>query len=108
MLPRTPILTLTTVTLAACGADPAPPATRTTEVIGDTTIVRSHGPGEWGAPATLVPEISIGDMVQSQYRLVTEVLGLEGLYAVTGISMGGMQTFEWAVSHPASSRRRCL
>ena len=62
MLPRTPILTLATVTLAACSADPAPPATRTTEVIGDTTIVRSHGPGEWGAPATLVPEVSVGEL----------------------------------------------
>ena len=46
------------------------------------------------------PEISIGDMVESQYRLVTEVLGLDGLYAVGGGSMGGMQTFEWAVAHP--------
>ena len=39
------------------------------------------------------PEISIGDMVATQYRLVTEVLNLDGLYAVTGASMGGMQTF---------------
>ena len=36
----------------------------------------------------------------SQYRLVTEVLGLERLYAVAGASMGGMQTFEWMVAHP--------
>jgi homoserine O-acetyltransferase len=46
------------------------------------------------------PRITIGDMVASQYRLVTEELGLERLYAVTGASMGGMQTFEWMVAHP--------
>ena len=46
------------------------------------------------------PRISIGDMVASQYRLVTEVLSLQRLYAVAGASMGGMQTFEWMVAHP--------
>ena len=46
------------------------------------------------------PTISIGDMVTSQYRLVTEVLSLDRLYAVTGASMGGMQTFEWMVTYP--------
>ena len=51
------------------------------------------------------PRISIGDMVASQYRLVTEELGLDGLYAVTGASMGGMQTFEWAVAHPEFVRK---
>lgn len=46
------------------------------------------------------PRISIGDMVESQHRLVSDVLELDRLYAVTGASMGGMQTFEWAVAHP--------
>lgn len=46
------------------------------------------------------PTLTIGDMVESEYRLVTEHLGLEGLHAVTGISMGGMQTFEWAARYP--------
>lgn len=46
------------------------------------------------------PEITTRDMVHSQYRLATEVLGLDRLYAVMGISMGGMQTFEWAVLYP--------
>ena len=62
MLPRSPTLTLATLTLATCTADPAPPPPQTTEVIADTTIVRSHGPGTWGAPATLVPEVSIGEL----------------------------------------------
>jgi homoserine O-acetyltransferase len=46
------------------------------------------------------PLVSIGDMVHAQYRLVTDVMGLDGLYAVLGISMGGMQTFEWLVEYP--------
>jgi homoserine O-acetyltransferase len=46
------------------------------------------------------PRVTIRDMVASQYRLVTEVLGLSSLYAVIGASMGGNQAFEWAVSHP--------
>jgi homoserine O-acetyltransferase/O-succinyltransferase len=39
-------------------------------------------------------------MVESQYRLVTERLGLTHLHAVVGISMGGMQALEWAVRYP--------
>lgn len=46
------------------------------------------------------PEITIGDMVRAQHRLVTEVFGIERLYAVMGISMGGMQTFEWMTAYP--------
>ena len=46
------------------------------------------------------PSISIRDMVRTQYRLATEVLQLHGLHAVLGLSMGGMQTFEWLVLYP--------
>ncbi len=46
------------------------------------------------------PKISVRDMVDSQHRLVTKVLGLNRLHAVIGISMGGMQTFEWMVAYP--------
>lgn len=51
-------------------------------------------------PGADFPRFSIRDMVAAQYRLVTEVLNLSSLHAVMGISMGGMQSFEWAVSHP--------
>ena len=30
--------------------------------LGDTTVVRSRGPGMWGATADLVPEVSIGEL----------------------------------------------
>ncbi|MDA0330298.1 MAG: alpha/beta fold hydrolase [Gemmatimonadetes bacterium] len=51
-------------------------------------------------PGSAFPDITTRDMVHTQYRLATEVLGLERLHAVMGISMGGMQTFEWAVLYP--------
>lgn len=51
--------------------------------------------------ATRFPHITIADMVDAEYRLATEVLHLKHLHAVMGISMGGMQTFEWMVKYPA-------
>ena len=46
------------------------------------------------------PEFTIRDMVESEHRLATEALHLTHLHAVMGISMGGMQTFEWVVAYP--------
>jgi homoserine O-acetyltransferase len=46
------------------------------------------------------PLISIRDMVNTEYKLVREYLKINHLYAVTGISMGGMQSFQWMVSFP--------
>lgn len=47
------------------------------------------------------PKFEMQDMVDAEYRLVTETLHLTHLRAVVGISMGGMQTFEWMVRYPA-------
>lgn len=44
-------------------------------------------------------QLTVGDMVESQYRLLTEQLGITHLHAVLGFSMGGMQAIEWAVKH---------
>jgi homoserine O-acetyltransferase len=46
------------------------------------------------------PEFTVRDMVESEHRLATDVFHLSHVHAVTGISMGGMQTFEWAVAYP--------
>ena len=51
-------------------------------------------------PGESFPEITTRDMVRSQHRLATEVLGLDRVHAVMGVSMGGMQTFEWSVLYP--------
>lgn len=46
------------------------------------------------------PKYNYDDMVEAQYRLVTEHLGLRHLRLVLGNSMGGMQTWMWAEKYP--------
>ena len=46
------------------------------------------------------PEYNYADMVQAQYRLVTEGLGVKHLRLVIGNSMGGMQTWMWGQTWP--------
>jgi len=53
-------------------------------------------------PRMKFPKFTVRDMVESEHRLVTEVLRLGHLRAVMGLSMGGMQAFEWAVVYPES------
>jgi homoserine O-acetyltransferase/O-succinyltransferase len=51
-------------------------------------------------PGRAFPRFTIRDMVNSQHKMLTEKLRLKRLYAVAGISMGGMQTFQWIISYP--------
>jgi homoserine O-acetyltransferase len=51
-------------------------------------------------PAAAFPTVSIRDMVNAQHQLLTQHLGIDHLKAVVGISMGGMQAFQWATGHP--------
>ncbi len=46
------------------------------------------------------PQYNYDDMVEAQYRLVTEHLGVKRLRLVLGNSMGGMQTWMWAQKYP--------
>ncbi len=70
-------------------------------------LVDALGDGVTTSPSNSVdqphmrfPELTIRDMVNAEYKLATERLGLKHLRAVIGISMGGMQTFQWMVSYP--------
>ena len=49
---------------------------------------------------TTFPKYNYEDMVDAQYRLVKEGLGLTNLRLVIGNSMGGMHTWIWAVKYP--------
>ncbi len=51
-------------------------------------------------PRMKFPRFTIRDMVNSEYRLLTEKLGISHLHAVMGVSMGGMQTFQWIAAYP--------
>ena len=46
------------------------------------------------------PLYNYDDMVQAQYRLVSEGLGIKRLRLVTGNSMGGMHAWVWGVKYP--------
>ena len=46
------------------------------------------------------PKYNYDDMVQAQYRLVTEHLGVKHLRAIVGNSMGGMHAWTWGVKYP--------
>ncbi len=49
---------------------------------------------------TKFPHYGYVDMVQSQYRLITDGLGANHARLVMGTSMGGMHTWLWGESHP--------
>ena len=66
---------------------------------GSSTSPSNYAP----APGRNFPRLTIGDMVQSQRRLC-ERLGLREVEAIVGISMGGMQMFEWLVRDPEFAR----
>jgi homoserine O-acetyltransferase len=46
------------------------------------------------------PRYGYGDMVDLQHRLVTETLGIKRLHAILGVSMGGMNAWQWAEEYP--------
>lgn len=84
----------------------------TTDALVDTTrfyviVVDALSDGLSSSPSNtpvaardLFTKLTLGDMVTSQYRLLTEQLGIRHLRAVMGFSMGGMQAIEWAVRYP--------
>src|SRR5436190_1889198 len=62
--------------------------------------------GTWGASkpsdglGLKFPQYSYYDMVQANYRLLRDELKVARVALATGVSMGGTQTYVWAVMHP--------
>ena len=46
------------------------------------------------------PRYGYADMVDLQHRLVTQILGIHRLHAILGVSMGGMNAWQWAEAYP--------
>jgi homoserine O-acetyltransferase len=46
------------------------------------------------------PNYGYRDMVDLQHRLVTQRLGIKHLHAILGMSMGGMNAWQWAEAYP--------
>jgi homoserine O-acetyltransferase len=65
----------------------------------------SIGHGQSSKPSdgmkTAFPKYDYDDLVDAQYRLVKEGLGIKHLRLVIGNSMGGMHTWVWGVRYPA-------
>lgn len=51
------------------------------------------------------PKFTMSDIVRSQHLLLTRELGVHGLHAVVGISMGAMQAFEWMARYPSFMKK---
>ena len=56
-------------------------------------------------PGRTFPEFTVRDRVKAQHQLLTTYLGLGRLHAVIGISMGGMQAFQWVLSWPGFAQK---
>ena len=65
-------------------------------------VVDALGNGVSSSPSNHkdFPEISIRDMVNSQHKLLINHLQIEHVELLIGVSMGGMQAFEWMVAFP--------
>ncbi len=49
---------------------------------------------------THFPHYGYTDIVDLQHKLVTETLGIKRLHAILGMSMGGMNAWQWAEAYP--------
>jgi len=62
----------------------------------------SSSPSNTPAPfnAASFPDMTLYDNIRAQYRLLTEELGANSIALVTGWSMAGCQSFQWAAQYP--------
>ena len=62
----------------------------------------SSSPSNAPAPADgpRFPDVTLWDNISCQHRLLTEELGVERIALVTGWSMAGCQSYQWAAQYP--------
>ena len=60
----------------------------------------SSSPSNYELGDSVFNRLTISDMVNSQYKLLTEILGINHIHAAIGGSMGSMQVLEWGVRYP--------
>lgn len=65
----------------------------------------SSSPSNSAAP---FPKISYHDAIAVQHRLLTEHFGISRIALVYGWSMGGMQAYHWAATHPDMVMRAAI
>ena len=85
------------------------PASRSTPTKYFIILPDTIGAGGSSKPSdglrTKFPHYDYSDMVQAEYRLVTEGFGIHHLRLVMGNSMGGMQTWMWGEVYRTSWTR---
>ncbi len=75
-----------------------------------TILIDALGNGISTSPTNYIsglefPDITIEDMVSSQYLLFTKHFNLSGVHALIGGSMGGMQVYQWMVTYPGFAKK---
>jgi homoserine O-acetyltransferase len=64
-------------------------------------VIDAFGDGLSSSPSNgATAEFTMRDMVRAQHALLTREFKLDHVFAVSGLSMGGMQTFQWVASYP--------
>jgi len=60
----------------------------------------SSSPSNYEYEDSVFNNLTISDMVNSQYRFLTEILGINHIFSAIGGSLGSMQVLQWAVMYP--------
>lgn len=72
-----------------------------TDELGNTSTNFEHSSSPTNTGLGMkFPAYNLRDKVHAEHRLVTQVLGINRLLAVTGISSGAMHSIQFAVSYP--------
>ncbi|KIJ39900.1 hypothetical protein M422DRAFT_60651 [Sphaerobolus stellatus SS14] len=51
------------------------------------------------------PKVSYADNIRAQHAVLTKKLGIKKVHCVVGFSMGGQQTYHWAIMYPEMVER---